>query len=139
MVSSWRWAGYDSGVKANIRNVLTFAGIVIGVFLITTVTVFFLVGFSEDSVRSVLLTALISGAVVAGLSLPAFIWISLRTSSAKQYSAYALEEIDLDEEELADAIGNWVYSRYKRRMENEARFLEDEDGEVSCRVTVRKD
>ena len=122
-----------------MRRILTIAVIVLGIFLVTLVTVFILTRISEASERSTLVVAFISGGIVAGLSLPVFIWLSLRPVNLDQYSAFTLEEIDLDEDELTEAVGNWIYARYKLRMEDEARFLEDEDGNVSCRVTVRKD
>ncbi len=126
-------------MKVNMRRILTIAVIVLGIFLVTLVTVFILTRISEASERSTLVVAFISGGIVAGLSLPVFIWLSLRPVNLDQYSAFTLEEIDLDEDELTEAVGNWIYARYKLRMEDEARFLEDEDGNVSCRVTVRKD
>lgn len=122
-----------------MRRILTIAVIVLGIFLVTLVTVFILTRISEASERSTLVVAFISGGIVAGLSLPVLIWLSLRPVNLDQYSAFTLEEIDLDEEELTEAVGNWIYARYKLRMEDEARFLEDKDGNVSCRVTVRKD
>lgn len=139
MVSSWRSSGYDGGVNVNMRRVLTIAVIVLGIFLVTAVTVFILTRISEASERSTVVVAFISGGIVAGLSLPVLIWLSLRPVNLEKYSAFTLEEIDLDEDELNEAVGNWIYARNKRRMEGEARFLEDEDGNVSCRVTVRKD
>lgn len=126
-------------MKVNMRRILTIAVIVLGIFLVTLVTVFILTRISEASERSTLVVAFISGGIVAGLSLPVLIWLSLRPVNLDQYSAFTLEEIDLDEEELTEAVGNWIYARYKLRMEDEARFLEDKDGNVSCRVTVRKD
>ncbi len=126
-------------MKVNMKRILTIAVIVLGIFLVTFVTVFLLTRISEASERSTLVVAFISGGIVAGLSLPVLIWLSLRPMNLDQYSAFTLEEIDLDEDELTEAVGNWIYARYKLRMEDEARFLEDEDGNVSCRVTVRKD
>ncbi len=122
-----------------MKRTLTIVAIVIGIFLVTAVTVFLMTRISENSDRSTIVVALIAGGIVAGLSVPVFIWQSLSPGNPEQYSAYALEEIDLDEEELTEAVGNWVYARYRRRMEDDARFLEDEDGNVTCRVTVRKD
>ncbi|MCG8453625.1 MAG: hypothetical protein MI717_10640 [Spirochaetales bacterium] len=55
------------------------------------------------------------------------------------YAGYPLEELDLGEDELNDAVANWVFAHYRKRVEGEIRFLEDEDGGVSCRATVRKE
>ena len=126
-------------MNVNMRRVLTIAVIVLGIFLVTAVTVFILTRISETSERTTVVVAFISGGMVAGLSLPVLIWLSLRPVNLEKYSAFTLEEIDLDEDELNEAVGNWIYARNKRRMEGEARFLEDEEGNVSCRVTVRKD
>lgn len=122
-----------------MKRFLTVAIIVIGIFVVTAVTVFVLTRISETSDRSTLIVAFISGGIVAGGSLPVLIWLSLRPQNLENYSAFALEEIDLDEDELTEAVGNWIYIKHKRQMENEVRFLEDEDGNVTCRVTVRKD
>lgn len=122
-----------------MKRLLTVTIIVIGIFLVTAVTVYILDMISETSDRSTLIFALISGAIVAGGSLPVLIWLSLRPANLENYSAYALEEMELSEDELNEAVGNWIYMKHKRRMENEARFLEDEDGNVTCRVGVRKD
>lgn len=126
-------------MKVNMKRLLTVAIIVIGIFIVTAVTVFILTRISETSDRSTLIVALISGGIVAGGSLPVLIWLSLKPENLENYSAFALEEIDLDEDELTEAVENWIYIKHKRRMENDARFLEDEDGNVTCRVTVRKD
>ncbi len=139
MVSSIRPGGYDPGVNVTMKRVFTIAAIVSGIFLVTVATVVILTRILAASEQPTFILALISGGIVAGLSLPVLIWLALKPVSLEQYSAFALEEIDLDEDDLTEAVGNWVYARYKRRMEDDARFLEDEDGNVTCRVTVRKD
>lgn len=139
MVYSWGRYDYIIDVNVKMKRFLTVAIIVIGIFIVTAVTVFLLTRISENSDRSTMIVALISGGIVAGGSLPVLIWLSLRPQNLENYSAYTLEEIDLDEDELAEAVENWIYIKHKRRMENDVRFLEDEDGNVTCRVTVRKD
>jgi len=107
--------------------------------VVTVLTVFVLDRITAASGQSKLTFALIAGGVVAGLSLPVLIRLAVSSGNLENYSAFAVEEIDLNEDELTEAVGNWIYARYKRRMEDDARFLEDEDGNVTCRVTVRKD
>jgi len=122
-----------------MKRFFTVTLIVLGIFLVTVATVFILSRFSVVSGKSALSFALISGGVVAVLSLPVLIWLAVSSGNLENYSAFTVEEIGLTEDELTEAVGNWVYSRYKRQMEDEVRFLEDEEGNVTCRVTVRKD
>jgi len=139
MVSTFPFDGYNDVVNVQIKKFFTVTLIVIGIFLVTVAAVFFLSRISAFSERPALFIALVSGGIVAGLSLPVFAWLTFRPGSLEDYSAFALEEIDMNEEDLKESVGNWIYFRYKRRMEGDARFLEDEDGNVTCRVTVRKD
>ncbi|RKX89189.1 MAG: hypothetical protein DRZ90_17370 [Spirochaetes bacterium] len=138
-VSSFPFEGYITVVNVQMKRFFTVTLIVVGIFLVTVATVFILSRFSVVSGKSALSFALISGGVVAVLSLPVLIWLAVSSGNLENYSAFTVEEIGLTEDELTEAVGNWVYSRYKRRMEDEARFLEDEEGNVTCRVTVRKD
>jgi len=139
MVSSIPFGGYNAIVNVQTKKIFTVVLVALGVFLVTVLTVFVLGRITATSGQSLLSFALISGGVVAGLSLPVLIRLAVSSGNLENYSAFAVEEIDLNEEELTEAVGNWVYTRYKRRMEDDARFLEDEDGNVTCRVTVRKD
>lgn len=113
--------------------------IVSGLFIVSVVTAMFIPRAGGEEGPSILAAALISGGIVAAAALPFILWLAVKPIRPDQYSAYTLEEIELDERELNDAVGNWVYARYRKRAEEDARFLEDEDGSVSCRVTVRKD
>ncbi len=113
--------------------------IVVGIFLATAITMYLLVRFYNSEGLSLFSSSLIAGGIVAGLSLPVLLWLVLKSPSLDSYSGFALEEIELDEDELADAVSHWVYGNSKKRVEGELRFLEDEDGTVTCRATVRKD
>jgi len=126
-------------VKVNWNRILASLIIVSGLFAVSVVTALFIPRAGGEEGPSLLAAALISGGVVAAAALPFLLWLAVKPVKPDQYSAYALEEIELDEKELNDAVGNWVYARYRKRAEEDARFLEDEDGSVSCRVTVRKD
>lgn len=113
--------------------------IVVGIFLATAITMYILARFNPADGMSLLSSSLVAGGIVAGLSIPVLLWLVLKAPSLDSYSGFALEEIDLDEDDLNEAVSNWVYAEKKKRLEGDLRFLEDDDGNVSCRVTVRKD
>jgi len=112
---------------------------VVGVFVVATVTIVIANLVNKDSEKSMWFIAVISGGVAAGLSFPVLIWFAIRPPHWTGYSAYALEELSLTEEELIDAVANWVFARHRQRVEDVPTFLEDEDGNVSCKVMVRKE
>lgn len=134
-----RREGYDCPVKFHLKKVIIVTCSVVGVFLVTTLLVFALSFSPSVSEKHPVVGALIIGTVIGTASLPLFVWLALRPSSLGNYAGYTLEEIELDEDELAEAVSNWVFAEHKRRIEGPVRFLEDEDGNVNCRVTVRKD
>ncbi len=109
------------------------------VFFVTALLVFALSFSPAVAEKHPIVGALIIGAVIGTASLPLFIWLSLRPASLGTYAGFTLEEIELDEDELSEAVSNWVFAEHKRRIEGPVQFLEDEDGNVNCRVTVRKD
>ena len=113
--------------------------IVIGFFLVTALTVFFMVKLQSKVELTLVSSALIAGGIVAGLSIPVLLWLVLKAPSLDSYSGYALEEIEMNEEELSEAVANWVFTTHRKRVEDNLRFLEDDDGNVTCRLTVRKD
>jgi hypothetical protein len=126
-------------VNATLKRFLPSLITVAGIFAAAAVTIIITTRVAESTDRSTAFIALVTGAVAAGLSLPVLIWLSFRSPHLNRYSAYTLEELDLSQDDLTEAVGNWVYGRYRQRMENTPSFLEDEDGNVTCRVTVRKD
>jgi len=126
-------------VKVRIRKFFAFLLIVIVLFIVTTISVLLLVPLIEESGRSLLISGLICGGIVATLSLPIFMWITFRYATPKEYQAFVLEEITLGETEINQALDNWAYVKHRMRMEDKATFLENENGAVSCRITVRKD
>ena len=126
-------------MSVQIKRFFTVFLIVTGFFLVTAAAVFFSNRISASSGKPLLFIALISGGIAAVLGLPVLVWLAFKPAGLDNYSAFTVEELDLNEEELTDAVRNWVFARYRRRMEEDVRFLEDEDGNVTCRVTVRKD
>jgi len=139
MVYSSRNRSYYRVVKVNAKRIMTSFFTVLGVFIVATVTIFIITRVDENADKSMAFIAVISGGIAAGLSFPVLIWFALRPPQLGKYSAYALEELTISEEELTEAVGNWVYVKYRQRTEDVPSFLEDEDGNVTCRVTVRKE
>ena len=113
--------------------------IVVGIFLVTAVSTFTITRFSPTDGGSLLVASLAAAGIVAGLSIPVLLWLMLKAPSLDSYSGFQLEEVDLDEDDLNEAVSTWVYIHRKQRVEGELRFLEDDDGNVSCRATVRKE
>lgn len=130
---------YDDRVMIRVRKFFALLLIVIVLFIVATISVLMLVPFAEESGKSLLTAALICGGIVAVLSLAVLMLITFRYATPKEYQAFVLQEINLDEAEINQAIDNWAYARHQVRMEDKATFLEDEDGAVSCRIKVRKD
>jgi len=132
-----RW--YNNHVRARIRKFFAFLLVVIVLFIVTTIAVSMLVPLIEKSGKSVLIAGLICGGIVAALSFPIFMWITFKYATPKEYQAFVLQEVNLSEDEVNQAIESWAYARHHMRMEDKATFIEDEHGAVTCRITVRKD
>ena len=126
-------------MKIQAKRALIVAAVAFGLFVLTALITFIIARVPVAEGRSLPVRSLVAGGVVGLASLPILIWLSLRPVSLEHYSAFALEEIELDEKELANAVENWVYANHRRRVEDDLRFLEDDEGNVTCRVTVRKE
>ena len=126
-------------MKKNMNRFLRIILIVIGIFLATAISMFVMVKLQSSVDLTLISSSLIAGGIVAGLSIPVLLWLVLKTPSLDSYSGFALEEIDMNEDELAEAVANWVFTTHRKRVEDDLRFLEDDDGNVTCRVTVRID
>jgi len=126
-------------VKVRIRKFFAFLLVVIVLFLVTAMSIVILVPLIEESGKSLLITGLICGGIVAALSFPIFMWITFRYATPKEYQTFVLQEINLSEAEINQAIDSWAYAKYRMRMEDKATFLENGNGSVSCQITVRKD
>ena len=113
--------------------------IVAGIFLVTAVSTYAITRFNPAEGMSLLVSSLVAGGIVAGLSIPVLLWLVLKAPSLDSYTGFELEEVDLDEDELNDAVSTWIYIHRRKRVEGDLRFLEDDDGNVSCRATVHKD
>jgi hypothetical protein len=126
-------------VKVNAKRIFMSFLTVVGVFVAATIGIVIVNLVNQDPEKSMWITALISGSVAAGLSFPVLIWFAIRPPQLGGYSAYALEEVSLTEEELIEAVSVWVFMKHRQRVEDVPTFLEDEDGNVSCKVMVRKE
>ncbi len=113
--------------------------LVVGTFFLSGVVFFVLSPDPAPEERTKPGSALIAALVVSGALLPVTSWLVFRASGKKPLTAYALEELDLNEDELRQAIRLWVFFHRDKQLEGDLRFLENEDGTVSCRVTVRKE
>jgi hypothetical protein len=130
---------YDNKVKDTMNRFLRILGIIAGIFLVTAITVFILARFNPAEGMSLLSSSVLAAGIVAGLSIPVLLWLGMKAPSLNSYSGFALEEVDINETELSEAVSNWLYVHRRKRLEGELRFLEDDDGNVTCRATVRKD
>jgi len=78
-------------------------------------------------------------AVVVGLLLfPLYYWLRVRMEH-EDIQATRVTDLDLNERDLREAVDQWVYIHYGKKAEGSMDFTRDEDGAVSCRVTVRDD
>jgi len=126
-------------VKAITQRIMVTILVVVVVFLLAVAAVFILIRMQEGSDLPPWFVPVLSGGVFALISLPLLLWFAVRPPYLHQYSAFELEELTLNEEELTDAVKNWVFAKYRKRMEASPDFLENEDGEVTCRLTIRKE
>ncbi len=125
-------------MKKTLGRFLSVLLLIAGIFIATAVTTFFLTKTAPADGMQPVVRALIAGGVVAVVCM-AVLFLLFRRASMSGYSGYALEEMELDEDELTEAVTNWVFMAHRRRVEENLQFLEDENGHVSCRVKIRKD
>jgi len=130
---------YNEVVKVITQRIMVAIVIVIVVFLLAVATVFILIRMQEGGDMPAWFVPLFSGGIFALISLPVLLWFAIRPPYLHRYSAFALEELTLNEEELTNAVRNWVFTKHRRIMEASPDFLENEDGEVTCRLTIRKE
>lgn len=123
-------------MKALARRALVLIGIITGLFFIAFFAVLIFSGAVKGSVAG---KSLIIAGVVTGVYLPVLIWLYVQSISLKRYSGITLEEMELDEEVLSEAVANWIYINHKKRMEGSARFYEDRANNVKCRVTIQSE
>ncbi len=81
---------------------------------------------------------LLSAALSAVLLAPLFIWIRSRGKEGG-IEATQLSDLELNERDVREAVSNWVYIHYKKKMEGNMEFSRDENGALNCRITVRSE
>jgi hypothetical protein len=69
---------------------------------------------------------------------PLFYWLRIRLDSTG-IEATQLSDLELNERDVKEAVSNWIYIHYKKRLEGELEFGRDENGALSCKVTVRNE
>jgi len=69
---------------------------------------------------------------------PLFYWLRMRLDSSG-IEATQLSDLELNERDVKEAVSNWVYIHYRKRLEGELEFGRDENGALSCKVTVRNE
>lgn len=69
---------------------------------------------------------------------PLFYWLRIRLDSSG-IDATQLSDLELNERDVKEAVSNWVYIHYRKRLEGELEFGRDENGALSCKVTVRNE
>jgi len=104
--------------------------IAISIFL----TDFFLLKSVEYSWLQIVLFALISSIFLS----PLFFWMR-RVMEHGGIEATQLSGLELNERDVKEAISNWVYIHYKKKVEGDLEFARDESGALSCKVSVRSD
>ena len=125
-------------MKTVIKRILVLIGLISGLFFISFLATGLL--SRADILQNLGIGKfLIIACAITGIYLPILIWLYLQASSLKHYSGVTLEEMELDEDELSEAVSNWIYFTHKKRMEGRVRFLEDKEKNIRCRVTIQAD
>jgi len=69
---------------------------------------------------------------------PLFYWIRTVMEHGG-IEATQLSGLELNERDVREAVSNWVYIHYKKKVEGDLEFARDESGALSCKVSVRND
>ena len=109
------------------------------VFFLSFIAVLLVNASLAEEARWTVGAVLKASAGAALFALPVVAWLVFWRPRSQVMTAYALEELDLDEDELRKAVSLWVFATRDKRVEGEPRFLEDDSGGVSCRVAVRRE
>ncbi|OQX28765.1 MAG: hypothetical protein B0D92_07210 [Spirochaeta sp. LUC14_002_19_P3] len=120
-------------IKKNNKRTLYLILVSCGLFLIPMLTVLLLF-WHGGTQASLFNKALIVGTIVTALYLPILLRLYLRSDT---YTGIPLEEVELTEEDLKDAIADWVYIRRRKQLEGGIRLSEDKENNIKCRITIR--
>ena len=88
---------------------------------------------------SLFIRSVVFGSAAAAAFIAFFFWVKSSGKSGDNYTAVTLEELEVNEEELYEAVDNWVFYRHRKLREGRITFLEDDNGNVICRVMVRNE
>ncbi|RLW70694.1 MAG: hypothetical protein B6D68_00505 [spirochete symbiont of Stewartia floridana] len=125
-------------MRTVIKRILVFVGLISGLFFISFFATVLLARM-DIMQNSGIGKSLIIACAITGVYLPVLIWLYIQSSSLKRYSGVTLEEMELDEDALSEAVANWLYFTHRKRMEGRVRFLEDKEKNIKCRVTIQSD
>jgi len=126
-------------VNNKYKLVIKIISALLAVFVLLGAGYYFSGNFNKFSDLSLLLRSVVFGSAAAVIFLVFLVWIKTGSKSGNSYTAVTLEEIEVNEEELYEAVDNWVFFRHRKLREGRITFLEDDEGNVICRVMVRKD
>jgi hypothetical protein len=82
----------------------------------------------------VVLMALISSILLT----PLFYWLRVTLENGG-IEATQLSNLELNERDVREAVSNWVYIHYNKKVEGGLEFSRDDSGVLNCKVTVRND
>ena len=69
---------------------------------------------------------------------PLFYWVRLTLENGG-IEATQLSNLELNERDVREAVSNWVFIHYNKKLEGGLEFSRDDSGVLSCMVTVRND
>ncbi|MDC7234913.1 MAG: hypothetical protein PQJ58_16895 [Spirochaetales bacterium] len=69
---------------------------------------------------------------------PLFFWLRMKLDSSS-IEATQLSDLELNERDIKEAVSNWVYIHYRKKVEGDLEFSRAEGGTLNCKVTVRND
>lgn len=129
----------DIGVKMKLGDRVKGTAILAGLsFLIVCLATFLadVLILKKLSINffQILLVGLFSTLLLA----PLFYWLRIRLDNSS-IEATQLSDLELNERDVKEAVSNWVYIHYRKRLEGDLEFARDENGALSCKVTVRND
>ncbi len=81
---------------------------------------------------------ILSAAIGALLLAPLFFLFRSMTRQGG-IEATQLSDLELNERDVREAVSNWVFIHYKKKMEGDMEFSRDENGALNCKITVRSE
>ncbi|QEN09731.1 hypothetical protein EXM22_17710 [Oceanispirochaeta crateris] len=122
-----------TGDRVKSIALLTGISFVIVSFAVVLTDYLFLKNISIHWLQVVLM-ALISSILLT----PLFYWLRLTLENGG-IEATQLSNLELNERDVREAVSNWVYIHYNKKVEGGLEFSRDDSGVLNCKVTVRND